>query len=642
MAERSNEQNKKKWDNFNDDFYKQRISSKKSILRKAAVVTALTLPIIMLGLGVLYLMEPDLTPSRDTKTPSKPWEPGDDTLGDDEEEEEEIDPEPLTVETEYGNVTGREWDDDTYCWLGVPFAKPPLGDLRWKAPEDPDYWGAMNTTDFSEGCMQFANWMGTTNEEDIMNTNVIGSEDCLYMNIWAPKQENGNLPKDLPVFFWIHGGGNSVGQANWPIYYGGHLAEKSDVIVVTINYRLEIVGFMHHWAFGELGNPETPEWDPLDNSGNFAILDMIHALKFVKHNIENFGGDEDCITVSGQSAGGMNTFALLTSPYLKQTYFDMGDPLFHRAMPISGAPMSTEMDEGFEAIETVMAQYLVYNGTAVDEDEAWDMVDDEVLWGDGQGFRDWLMTADMEGLFECRKSGAAEDGLMGVMSMPNLFGDGWVVAEDPDYALEIGEFIRVPTIIGCCEEEVKIFLAEMMDEGAYYDGMFGRGIPDNMTEATEGALDWEDAPEWIKDLFVGFIDVSTWSASNVIRVYGTDWPADDIKTYYPNVWTFQFSWKALPYPLNENIGASHGMDLPFMFGNIEPEESWPVNNTAWVPENYVGRKALSDYMMGFYKNFMYNGDPGGMWEPWRYRMFWNGTMTENTSYVAYVSEDLDL
>ncbi len=551
--------------------------------------------------------------------------------------------EPLEVDTLYGTVKGKEWDDDTYSWLGVPYAKPPIGSLRWRSPQDPDPWsGIRMTTEFSEPCMQFANWMGTTNEEDILNTNVIGSEDCLYLNVWTPKQEDGSLPSNLPVYLWIHGGGNVVGQANWPMYHGENLANNANCIVVSINYRLEIVGWMYHWAFGEEGNPETPEWDPLDNSGNFAILDIIHALKFVKHNIENFGGDEDRITIAGQGAGGWNIYSLLTSPYLKQAYFDVGDPLFHRAVIQSGGLLSTEMDEGIMPVETICAQYLVYNGTAMDEDEACDMVDDEILWGDGQNFRSWLMNADMVDLFECRKNQSAEAGLEGVMSIPSMFGDGYVVAEDALEKLNSGDYIKVPTIIGCCEEEVKIFLAQMMDEGEYYDSMFRRGLPDNFTIAMSDLL----ASSGLTTEEINLIQAINASAgldNENIRLYCVDIPAELMSQHRDDVFTYMFCWKAMPYPLNDSIGASHGMDLPFIFGNIAAHEAWPVNSTAWTPENEPGRIALSNKMIEHWSNFIYYGDPGGFWHPWkdpaRYRMIFNATFTEDVSYCIWVSID---
>ncbi len=624
MTEKSlDKKNKKlkKMVNLKKDLTNVRIINKKKV-KKAVTIKILSLGIILtLGVvGIFLSRAPEL----------------DDELDFDDfdysHDFRESSSDSLEVETLYGTVKGKEWDSDAYCWLGVPYAKPPVGGLRWKAPQDPDPWvGILNTTEFSEPSMQFAYWMGTTNETDIINNTVIGSEDCLYLNIWTPKQEDGSLPSNLPVYFWIHGGGNVVGTANHPMYYGANFANKGNCVVVTINYRSEISGWFYHDAF-------YTGTDPLSDSGNFGTLDQIKAAKWVKDNIINFGGDPNRITIAGQGAGGCDVYSLLTSPYLNQSYFNVGDPLFHRAVIQSGAPMVTDLGEGDNAVEELLVLYLVYAGIAEDElDAEW-----MLFIADDSEIVNWFMNAPMKDLFLCRKNESADPGLAGVMPMPSVFGDGYVVSDEPFGELLFGSYIQVPTIIGCCEEEVKIFLAPMMDEGEYYDSMFRRGIPDNFTIVVDALLMLPGLPTEVINL-LQMINASLDFYNENIRMYCVDIPAELMSLYQDDVFVYQFSWKALPYPLNDSIGASHGMDLPFTFGNVAADEGWPLNNTAWTAENEPGRIALSKRMIEHWSYFIYNGDPWGIWHPWKdplqYRMIFNATLTEDISNCIWVSFD---
>lgn len=206
-------------------------------------------------------------------------------------------------------------------YLGVPFAAPPVGALRWRAPQAVVPWqGVRQARDFSAACAQTAVWV--TNPK---------SEDCLYLNIWAPE-----TAAKLPVIVWIHGGGYYGGTAAQAGFDGGNLA-KHGAIVVTLNYRLGIFGFFAH--------PELSAESPDRASGNQGLLDQIAALRWVKSNIAAFGGDPDRVTVMGESAGGASVGALVVSPLAKG--------LFHRAIAQSGyAPVplhagdATQLDRG--------------------------------------------------------------------------------------------------------------------------------------------------------------------------------------------------------------------------------------------------------------------------------------------------------
>jgi len=212
-------------------------------------------------------------------------------------------------------------------FLGVPYAQPPVGDLRWRAPQPVASWdGVRAAKEFSASCYQqepkpFGPYTGpflTVTER---------SEDCLYLNVWAP---DGGASK-RPVYFFIHGGAFQAGGSSVPAIDGAALARK-DVVVVTFNYRLGILGFLAH--------PELTRESPLASSGNYGLLDMIEALHWVRANIDRFGGDPNNVTIAGQSAGAAAVGHLLLSP--------LAEGLFHRAViesgPVIGIPLITLAD----------------------------------------------------------------------------------------------------------------------------------------------------------------------------------------------------------------------------------------------------------------------------------------------------------
>jgi para-nitrobenzyl esterase len=159
----------------------------------------------------------------------------------------------------------------------------------------------MQADGFSSECTQYSEF-----------GEIIGDEDCLYLNVWRPQTEE----TDLPVYFWIHGGGNSIGTASSLMYDGSNVTSKGNLVVVTINYRLGPLGWFTH--------PELRNGTPLDNSGNYGTMDMVKALDWVKNNISSFGGDPDKVTIAGESAGGSDVNSLVMSPHAAG--------LFHRGI----------------------------------------------------------------------------------------------------------------------------------------------------------------------------------------------------------------------------------------------------------------------------------------------------------------------
>ncbi len=222
------------------------------------------------------------------------------------------------VHTAQGAVSGTT-DHGARAWLGLPFAAPPVGDLRWKPPAPATAWAGVRAADhFSASCEQGVNpnGFGPWTHEYVMSGPV--SEDCLYLNIWAPAKP----VTKRPVLVWIYGGGFNSGSGEVPIYNGAALAKKG-IIVVNMNYRVGVYGFLSH--------PGLDAENPQGASGNYGLMDQIAALQWVRANIAAFGGDPDNVTIAGQSAGSASVHALIDTP--------LATGLFVRAIAESGSGM---------------------------------------------------------------------------------------------------------------------------------------------------------------------------------------------------------------------------------------------------------------------------------------------------------------
>jgi para-nitrobenzyl esterase len=214
---------------------------------------------------------------------------------------------PVVIES--GAIEGVP-KGEVVAYLGIPFAAPPVGELRWRDPQPVHPWKGMRKADaFASSCMQRGVSMPGEKPP-------VTSEDCLYLNIWTPARSAG---KTLPVIVWIHGGGYKNGSASMPLYWGDRLARQS-VVVVTIAYRLGPLGFLAHADLtGE---------SAYHSSGNYGLLDQVAALEWIQRNIAAFGGDPKQVTIAGQSSGAMSVSILMASPRAKG--------LFHRAIGQSG------------------------------------------------------------------------------------------------------------------------------------------------------------------------------------------------------------------------------------------------------------------------------------------------------------------
>lgn len=532
--------------------------------------------------------------------------------------------------TTFGAVVGS--DDSatgTTSWKGVPFAKPPVGALRWKAPVDPDAWSAPRAAQkFANACASSGRLYGPglNNRYDAtIGTSLektVGSEDCLYLNIWSPAKAAAG--EKLPVIVFVHGGSNITGYTADPVYDGAELARHEDAVVISVNYRLGIFGFLDAAAL------KTGRRD--EDSGNFALLDIAKALEFVAGNVAAFGGDPNRVTLMGQSAGAVNVYALLTSPMVAAR----PQPLFHRVVAMSGG-LSTAVTlprGGIPAVlpapvwaargEALVLDALVAAGRAADEAQARRLVAAE----GAASTAEWLRTLAPDALLEVVRTRLTARG----MAASNPIPDGWVLASDPIGAVREGRYLRVPVLAGHTRDETKLF-PQIFALSADLGGRSSRLLSDAQVFSLAWRYDPEAPPqttvaEWIP---AAFLPVDTPSTGFDARAAQLDrlWFAairDDmlnaLRTRQETVWAYEFEWDELPAPFDRIFGAAHTFDLPFMFGNFGPSL---YARFAFTRANAPGRLALSDAMMRSLGAFARQGRPddpalGVVWPAWPSRL----------------------
>jgi len=309
------------------------------------------------------------------------------------------------VSTSYGPVAGtKSRHESVEVFKGIPYAAPPVGKLRWRPPQPPKAWTELRTCDkFSAKSLQ-QNRRGGGEQ----------SEDCLYLNVWTPRKRSDTK---LPVMVWIHGGGFTQGSGHQPGYNGTELAKRG-VVLVTINYRLGALGFMCHPALSAESSH--------GSSGSYAILDQIAALKWVKENISNFGGDPGNVTIFGESAGGTSVYLLTATPLSKG--------LFHKAILQSPWLHPTMFRDLKEANE---------NGQAALQDGV-----ERVRKVLGNETEDVLATL---------RALPAEDVLEKIPQRWPVVADGWVFPKSPREIFADGEQNDVPVIVGTNLDEGTMF-----------------------------------------------------------------------------------------------------------------------------------------------------------------------------------------
>jgi para-nitrobenzyl esterase len=448
---------------------------------------------------------------------------------------------PLTVRTDQGRVHGKFINGkQVRAFLGIPFAAPPVGDLRWRPPQEPGHWdGVRDATQNGHRCMQGHMF------RDMIFQDPGPSEDCLYLNVFTPAKAR---PRNkLPVMFWIHGGGYQAGSASEPRHNGDYLPLK-DVVLVTINYRLGVFGFMATPALAKENNGA---------AGNYGLMDMVAALQWVHDNIREFGGNPDNVTIFGESAGSFAVSTLMTATQAQQ--------YFQKAIGESGGAMNLGAP-GTPTLEQVEKR-----------DQA---------WADSLGAKTLaeLRALPAQTVLDLSlKRGAPR-------FSPVI--DGSLLLEPVAAAYAAGRQSHIPLLAGWNQDE-NTRLAEGMNAEKwrkFADQHFGNGAAeflqlfpaDTDEDAVQSAIAYGSAR---------FIALGTWK-----------WIEAQRQTGGSPIFRYHFELPAPTSKFHPGGITFHSDDIEYVFGTLDTRPG-----AVWRPED----RRMSDQMMTYWTNFARNGNPNG-------------------------------
>ncbi|MCD6569072.1 MAG: carboxylesterase family protein, partial [Deltaproteobacteria bacterium] len=381
-----------------------------------------------------------------------------------------------------------------------------------------------------------------------------------------------------------------VGEAGMGMYNGANFASRSNVIFVSINYRLGLMGWFTH--------PALKHGDPLDDSGNYGTLDIIKALTWVQENISSFGGDPDNVTIAGESAGSYNVYSLMLSPLAKG--------LFHQAIAESAPPMTIPVEKGQESAQEVLVGLLIEDFEEIESPED---AEDFILRKGYDWVADYLRSKSTEDIYSILGGG--------ILDLFSPFEDGTVIPENGWSSLIKGNYNKVPIILGCNKEEIKLFLpfiiSDLGNEEMYE--LIVNFDPDNpdidfLDILTLGNI----SPLWIL-LYEPVASVG----SGLFEAIAVDTVASILVRHQDSVYAYEFAWDEEPEPFNLLIGAAHAIEIPFIFANFDTSTDSNLR-FAWSQKNRPGRKMLSDAMMTYWCQFIYTGNPNSpdlpVWDIW--------------------------
>lgn len=449
-------------------------------------------------------------------------------------------------------------------YFGVPFAKPPVGNLRWKAPQPPDNWnGVKPTKKFGPRPMQTIVFGDMNSRSDGV------SEDCLYLNVWTPAKRN---TKDFPVLVYFYGGGNVAGDASEPRYDGESMAKKG-IVVVTCNYRLNIFGFFSH--------PELSAESPYKASGNYGLLDQVAALQWVKKNIAAFGGDPKKVTIAGESAGSISVSYQMASPLAKN--------LIAGAIGESGAGINpTLAPVSLAEAEKTGAEFAQKAGIltlkelrALSTRDVYEIYNESKRFGFPVVIDGYFLPKTLPQLFSAKQQA----------QVPLLL--GWNSAEIPAGAFMQGQPTKEENFIARVKKEYPEDFEEVL-----------KLYPHSSEKEIEIS-----ATQLASDRFIAY---STWkwfdlhrnnSSQPVYRyLYSKLRPplADNSLTSGLAGGTVAKDPNAPKPP--EPVGAPHACEIEYCMGNLHL-----VKEYAWSADDFK----VSETMLNYFANFIKTGNPNG-------------------------------
>jgi len=448
------------------------------------------------------------------------------------------------VKVEGGAVQGIPGKDTSIeVFKGVPFAAPPVGELRWRAPKPVVSWQGVRKADrFGNSCIQnIVSERKPWTYEFMTHTDV--SEDCLFLNVWTGAK---SATERRPVYVFIHGGGNTEGSGAVPVYDGEGLAKKG-IVVVTVNYRLGVFGFFTH--------PELSAESDVHASGNYALLDLIAALRWVHDNIAGFGGDPNRVTIGGQSAGASNTHSLTASPLAKG--------LFHGAIAESGS--------------SVGGLGLMSARTLADQEQT------------GMRFAEAKGT---HSLAELRRLSWKEltAPAPGAQARFGVVVDGYVLPQSVGEIFAQGKQNDVPTLTGCAKEDI---------------GGATMHPTTTLEEFQRGAQRYGDLQGQFLKLYPAATDEQARAAQNEsvvdsMRASMYLWAVNRGKTAKTKVFTY-FWEHTLPGPDADKYGAFHTSEVPYVMNALA------MSDRPFTDADHRIAEAISSY----WANFIGTGDPNG-------------------------------
>ena len=469
------------------------------------------------------------------------------------------------IETSSGISIGYS-SNNVMHWDDIPYAKPPIGELRWKAPRKINNLSQIIIPKENNFCVQRPSGMGGSEGDGFFS----GSEDCLYLDVKTPSNK---LNKKLPVMFWIHGGGNTSGLKD--LYDFSTMVNRHNVVVVSINYRLGPFGWFTHPAIQGLQTG-------IDKSSNFGTLDIIEALKWVQSNISLFGGDPDNVTIFGESAGGHNVLSLLASQQAKG--------LFHKAISQSGYTTSIDVNAAYKQDkDTPTSNHTTFN--IVNRILKQKSINNDQETIDKSELRAMLLDLKSEEFFSYYADRPSYE------EIPLLTADGVVVPLiGLSNALSSKDHLNVvPTIAGSNRDEVKLWLGSAEYFVDLKFSPIGKllGIP-------KVSLKDEEA-----------FEIFNHYRSSAWKLRGVDGPLRSMKEAgNKNLYAYRYDWddhrRFIVGDFRKLIGAAHATEIPLLTGNNKLVGDYGF----LIYPRGPSKRFTSKNMMKFWANFAKEGAPG--------------------------------